>query len=139
MTKVGFDKGGSCRYIKHVSQPDALADHPSPMEIVHLIQLGIKQDRRSRQLTKFSSNNLRVKPDLLKPFNLISSVQSCSEKFSALPVGQIISTSPRHPASQEGRLAIVMDAGRDAVDACGADDDCAASGRRSRVVPISRR
>jgi hypothetical protein len=26
-----------------------------------------------------------------------------------LPVGQIISTSPRHPVSQEGRLAIVTD------------------------------
>ena len=31
------------------------------------------------------------------------------EKFFALPVGQIISTSPRHPVSQEGRLAIVTD------------------------------
>jgi hypothetical protein len=46
---------------------------------------------------------------LLKPFNLILSVQSHSEKFFALPVGQIISTSPRHPVSQEGRLAIVTD------------------------------
>jgi hypothetical protein len=47
MTKVGIDKGDSCRDIKQVSQPDALADHPSPMEILHLIQLGIKQDRDS--------------------------------------------------------------------------------------------
>jgi hypothetical protein len=38
-----------------------------------------------------------------------------------LPVGQIISTSSRHLVSQEGRLAIVTDAGRDAVD--GAKDE----------------
>jgi hypothetical protein len=43
MTKVG----GSCRDIKQVSQSDALADHPSSMEILRLIQLGIKQDRYS--------------------------------------------------------------------------------------------
>jgi hypothetical protein len=40
-----------------------------------------------------------------------------------LPVGQIISTSPRHLVSQEGRLAIVTDAGRNAVDVDGAKDE----------------
>jgi hypothetical protein len=35
---------------------------------------------------------------------------------------------------QRGRLAIVTDAGRDAVDADGATDESAARGRRSRVV-----
>jgi hypothetical protein len=52
---------------------------------------------------------LRQKPNLSKPFNLILSVQSYLKKFFTLPVGQIISTSPRHPVSQEGRLAIVTD------------------------------
>jgi hypothetical protein len=50
---------------------------------------------------------LRVKTNLLKQFNLILSVQSHSKKFSTLPVGQIISTSPPCPASKEGRFAIV--------------------------------
>jgi hypothetical protein len=51
----------------------------------------------------------RVKPNFSKRFNLILPVQSHLKKFFALPVGQIISTSPRHPVSQEGRLAIVTD------------------------------
>jgi hypothetical protein len=61
--------------------------------------------------------HLRQKPNLPKPFKLILPVQSSCKKFSILPVGQIISTSPRRLVSQEGRLAIVTDAGRDAVDA----------------------
>jgi hypothetical protein len=39
----------------------------------------------------------------------------------------------------EGRLAIVTDAGRDAVDAGGATDESTACGRRSRVVLTPRR
>src|SRR5580700_1348495 len=39
----------------------------------------------------------------------------------------------------EGRLAIVTDAGRDAVDADGASDEGARGGRRSRVVLTPRR
>jgi len=60
---------------------------------------------------------------LPKHFNLILPVQSSSKKFFALPVGQIISTSPPRLVSQEGRLAIVTDAGRDAVDVDGANDE----------------
>jgi hypothetical protein len=59
--------------------------------------------------TKFRLQHLCQNPDLSKLFKLICAVQSPSEKFFALPVGQIISTSPRHPVSQEGRLAIVTD------------------------------
>jgi hypothetical protein len=44
-------------------------------------------------------------------------VQSLLQKYFAFPVGQIISTSSPRPAPLEGRLAIVTDAGRDAVDA----------------------
>ena len=44
-----------------------------------------------------------------------------------------------HPAFSRGTLAIVTNVGRDAVDADGARDECAKSGRRSRVGPISRR
>ncbi len=39
------------------------------------------------------------------------------QKYFASPVGQIISTSSRHPTPQEGRIMIVTDAGWDAVDA----------------------
>jgi hypothetical protein len=50
-------------------------------------------------------------------------VQSLREKFSAFPVGQITFTNSPRPASQEGRLAIVTNAGRDAVDAGCASDE----------------
>jgi hypothetical protein len=59
--------------------------------------------------TKADAPALRQKLNFLNPFNLICAVQSRSKIFSTLPVGQIISTSPRHPVSQEGRLAIVTD------------------------------
>jgi hypothetical protein len=58
---------------------------------------------------KADTRLLRVKLDFSRPFNLICAVQSSSKKYSVLPAGQIISTSPRHPVSQEGRLAIVTD------------------------------
>jgi hypothetical protein len=44
-------------------------------------------------------------------------VQCESQKFSAFPDGQITVTNPPVSPRQEGRLAIVTDAGRDAVDA----------------------
>src|SRR2546429_7216508 len=44
-------------------------------------------------------------------------VESPLQKYFASPVGQIISTNSRYPSPQEGRIAIVTDAGWDAVDA----------------------
>ena len=38
-------------------------------------------------------------------------VESPLQKYFASPVGQIISTTSRHPTPQEGRIAIVTDAG----------------------------
>jgi hypothetical protein len=66
---------------------------------------------------------LRVKPDLLKYFNLICPVQSHLKKYSDFPKTQITSISTTVPPRHEGRLAIVTDAGRDAVDASGASDE----------------
>jgi hypothetical protein len=40
-----------------------------------------------------------------------------SQKYFPFPVGQITATSSRHPIPNEGRIAIVTDAGLDAVDA----------------------
>src|SRR5467141_4835322 len=85
-------------------------------------------------------------------------VQSPLQKYFASPVGQIISTSSRHPTPPEGRIAIVTDAGRDAVDAAAfcarwdrragsqefvsdqqhADERCCC-GRQNRVVLTPRR
>ena len=44
-------------------------------------------------------------------------VESPLQKYFASSVGQIISTNSRYPSPQEGRIAIVTDAGWDAVDA----------------------
>src|SRR6266436_9794081 len=44
-------------------------------------------------------------------------VESPLQKYFASPVGQIISTDSRHPTPPQGRIAIVTDAGWDAVDA----------------------
>jgi hypothetical protein len=48
---------------------------------------------------------------------LLQPVQPHFQKYFAMPVGQIISTSSPRPAPQRGARAIVTDAGRDAVDA----------------------
>ncbi len=44
-------------------------------------------------------------------------VESLLQKYFASPVGQIISTDSRRPTPLQGRIAIVTDAGWDAVDA----------------------
>jgi hypothetical protein len=46
------------------------------------------------------------------------------QKYFASPVGQIISTNSRHPTPQEGRIAIVTDAGWGAVDAAASGAQC---------------
>ena len=57
--------------------------------------------------------------NLQNPIKLMLPVQSSCEKYFALPVGQIIFKTSRHPVPMtEGRFAIVTDVGlRDAVDA----------------------
>jgi hypothetical protein len=72
-------------------------------------------------------------------------------QFSDFPVQPplqkyfLFSSDPNHilirrrPVPHEGRLAIVTDAGRDAVDAGGADDEQHPGGRPSRVVLTPRR
>src|SRR5882724_6766908 len=63
-----------------------------------------------------------------------SPVQSCLQKFFAFPIGRNISMSRRCPTPLEGRIAIVTDAGRDAVDAAasGAQRDGRAGWRKAR-------
>ena len=65
-----------------------------------------------------SDETLRVKSNFPRPFNLICPVQFFSKKFSTLPVGQIISTSPRRLASIRGTFRDRHERwARDAVDA----------------------
>jgi hypothetical protein len=65
-------------------------------------------------------------------------VQPRLQKYSCFVPTQITSLiTPSRPT--EGRFAVVTNAGRDAVDAGGAEDEGATSGRRSRVVLTPRR
>jgi hypothetical protein len=62
-------------------------------------------------------------------------VESLLQKYFASPVGQIISTNSRRPTPLQGRIAIVTDAGWDAVDAAAF---CARQDRRAgSYVPVS--
>jgi hypothetical protein len=65
---------------------------------------------------------LRAWPNLLNWINVIWAVQSPLQKHSVSGLTQIkIITAPSRP--KQGRLAIVTNAGRDAVDAVGAFDE----------------
>jgi hypothetical protein len=67
-----------------------------------------------------------------------SSVQPHLKKYFGFSESKsVVKLPPSRPT--EGRLAIVTDAGRDAVDAGGAKDESASGGRRSRVVLTPRR
>jgi len=54
---------------------------------------------------------------LLNQINLMLPVQPRSKKYSAFAIGQITAISSAVQPRQEGRIAIVTDAGLDAVDA----------------------
>jgi hypothetical protein len=71
--------------------------------------------------------HFRVKPNLSNPFNLILPVQSRLEKFSTLPVRANHLYKPAPSRLTRGALAIVTNAGRDAVDAGSAFDESVAS------------
>jgi hypothetical protein len=77
-------------------------------------------------LAPLGSNHPRRLPprrDLPKQINLIPPVQSLSKKYFCFLPSQITGLFPAVPSHFEGRLAIVTDAGRDAVDAGGADNE----------------
>ena len=66
--------------------------------------------------------HLRVKSDFLSRINVIWSVQSHLKKYSGFPKSEI-SLYPPPSTPVEGRIAIVTDAGLDAMDAGGAKDE----------------
>jgi hypothetical protein len=57
-------------------------------------------------------------PPVICPTRLFCSfdVQSCLQKYFASPPGRNSFIDSSHPVPREGRIAIVTDAGRDAVD-----------------------
>jgi hypothetical protein len=71
--------------------------------------------------------------DLLNPFNLICPVQPHLQKYFRSRFTQIKSISPAVP-SHRGALAIVIDAGRDAVDAAASGDARGWQGGSTRPV-----
>jgi hypothetical protein len=62
-------------------------------------------------------NPLRLNRNLLSRFKVIWVVQSRSQKYSAFHLTQISGYFRAVPPRQEGRIAIVTNARRDAVDA----------------------
>jgi hypothetical protein len=60
---------------------------------------------------------MRVRPNFLNPINVICPVQLSLQKYISSRCPQISPTSQPVPARQEGRIAIVTDVGRNAVDA----------------------
>jgi hypothetical protein len=61
--------------------------------------------------------DVRRKSDLSWRIKVICPVQSCCKKYSASPPTQITSRTAAVLSHSEGRLAIVTNAGQDAVDA----------------------
>jgi hypothetical protein len=91
---------------------------------------------------------MRAKSNLSKQLKLIWVVQSVQKKYSTLPVGQIISTSPRRPALTRGAYASsrTLSAGCDGRDSnagraglmrtaksCGPDPPTPGSSRRKTI------
>ena len=77
---------------------------------------------------------MRVNFDLRRNFKVIWVVQSLSQKYFAFAVGQISATSSRHLIPQEGRIAIVTNAGWDVVDAAASARKCSQGGFRERAA-----
>jgi hypothetical protein len=69
-------------------------------------------------MTTKPAKSLRQKSNFASQINADSSVQSLGEKYFALPVGQIISTTSRRPVPDRGALRGRHDLlARDAMDA----------------------
>jgi hypothetical protein len=60
---------------------------------------------------------MRDETNFLNPINVICPVQPSLQKYTSSRRPQISPTTPPVPARQEGRIAIVTDVGRNAVDA----------------------
>jgi hypothetical protein len=89
-----------------------------PQRASFSLHIEVLMERRKRQVARLLLKPLRKMPaDLPDGLSGQFRVQPHLQKYFASPVGQIISTNSRHPTPPEGRIAIVTDAGLDAVDA----------------------
>ena len=70
----------------------------------------------SRIAGDVAPRNVHAQANLFNRIKLFLPVQSPLQKYFAGAVGQIISTTPAVLSRQEGRFAVVINAGRDAVD-----------------------
>jgi hypothetical protein len=75
-------------------------------------------------VTPSGSTDLRLKSNFLNRIKLFLPVQSHLKKYSGFPKSQI-SLYPHPSTPLEGRIAIVTDAGLDAMDARSASDESA--------------
>ena len=110
-----------------------------PEPIGRALRVGAVFLRKIRLLPILTTyGSFHQKAVLLKRINVIWSVHSHLQKYFRSSPKQITSlVAPSR--SSKGRIAIVTDAERDAVDASSAADEQRLSGRRSRVVLMPRR
>ena len=120
----------SCKFVFSASGLTSRLWFSSHNELRRLIDAEFGVARRSPQqcsyliaceyMTPFSQSPrpLRQKSKFLSPINADSTVHSSAQKYSALPIGQIISITSRHPAPVRGALRGRHDTlTRDAMDA----------------------
>jgi hypothetical protein len=79
---------------------------------------------------------MRDETNFSNPISVICPVQPSSQKYTASPRPQITPTNQPVPARQEGRIAIVTDVGRNAVDAAA---PAALNGLQGGLWPVSDR
>ena len=72
---------------------------------------------RPAEANKDAHKAISLRTNFLNPINLICPVQPSPRKYTSSRRPQITRTSQPVPARQEGRIAIVTDVGRNAVDA----------------------
>jgi hypothetical protein len=94
----------------------------------------------TERMTTYQSKSVRQNSNFTSQINADSTVQPFAKKYFALPVGQIIFKTSRHPALVRGALRGRHDSlARDAMDAAMSNDERHCGGRRSRVVLMPRR
>ena len=91
---------------------------------------------RPAEANKNAHKAISVRTNFPNPINLICPVQPSPRKYTSSRGPQISRTSPPVPARQEGRIAIVTDVGRNAVDAAA---PAALMGSQGGLWPVSDR
>ena len=85
--------------------------------------MGSLQPRGSDSKAACRHKRVRLKSNFFCHLKLFLPVQPFRKKYFASPFGRNSFIDSSRPASSEGRIAIVTNVGRDAVDAGGARDE----------------